>query len=263
MSFKQSVAVVSSIFALASTACGTRAVVPLSAAATVTCPGGSIHNAGDAANYRACNLVQGDLTVSAADLSDLTALSALRRVTGTLRISESPALDDLGGLENLSSVGALEVHHDTDLDDLSGLESLRQAGRVEVTDNPELTTLNGLQGLTSTGRLVLRNNALFTANGLAGLREVGDLVVTHNHQLNSLNGLRSLGHARSVEIAQNPVLYGKDLLPQLKRLDAPLVLDANRAISKSDVRALLERTGQVGSSQFALVEARKRDASAR
>jgi Receptor L domain len=263
MSFKQSVAVVSSILALASTACGTRAVVPLSPAATVTCPGGSIHSAADASNYRACNVVQGDLTVSAADLTDLTALSELRRVTGTLRISESAGLDDLSGLENLGSVGALELHHDTDLDDLTGLEALRKAGRVEVTDNPELTTLNGLQGLTTTGRLVLRNNALFTATGLAGLREVGDLVVVNNHQLNSLSGLRALSHARSVEIARNPVLYGKDLLPELKRLDAPLMLDTNRAISKSDVRALLERTGQVGSSQFALGEARKRDASAR
>jgi Receptor L domain len=263
MSLKQSVAVVSSILALASTACGTRAVVPLSPAATVTCPGGSIQSAADAGNYRACNVVQGDLTVSAADLTDLSALSVLRRVTGTLRISESAGLDDLSGLENLASVGALEIHHDTDLDDLTGLQGLRKAGRVEVTDNPELTTLNGLQGLASTGRLVLRNNALFTAKGLAGMREVGDLVVVNNHQLNSLSGLRALSHARSVEIAHNPVLYGKDLFPQLKRLDAPLRLDANRAISKSDVRALLERTGQVGSPQFALGEDRKRDASVR
>jgi Receptor L domain len=263
MSLKQSFAVVSSLVALASTACGTRAVVPLSPAATVTCPGGSIHSAADAGNYRACNVVQGDLTVSAADLTDLTALSQLRRITGTLRISESSGLDDLSGLENLTSVGALEIHHDTDLDDLAGLEGLHQAARVEVTDNPELTTLNGLQGLSSTGRLVLRNNALFTANGLAGLREVGDLVVVNNHQLNSLSGLHALNHARSVELTHNPVLYGRDLFPELKRLDAPLTLDANRAISKSDVRAILERTGQVGSSQFALGEDHKRDASAR
>jgi Receptor L domain len=263
MSFKQSVAVVSSLLALASTACGTRAVAPLTPAATVSCHGGTIHSAAEAKNYRACNIVHGDLSVSAADLIDLTALSQLRRITGALRISESPGLDDLSGLENLGSVGALEIHHDTDLDDLAGLEGLHEAGRVEVTDNPELTTLNGLQGLSSTGRLVLRNNALFTATGLTGLREVGELVVVNNHRLNSLSGLNALSHARSVEIAHNPVLYGKNLLPELKRLDAPLVLDANRAISKSDVRALLERTGQSGSSRFALGKDQKLEASAR
>lgn len=258
MSLKSSVAVVSSILALASTACGTRAVVPLTPATTVACQGGAIRSAVDAGLYRTCNLVQGDLTVSAPDLTDLSALSQLRHVTGTLRISESPGLDDLSGLENLASVGALEIHHDTDLDDLAGLESLHQAGRIEVTDNPQLRTLNGLQGLSATGRLVLRNNALFTATGLGGLREVGDLVVIGNRQLNSLSSLRSLTRAHSINLANNPVLQGKDLFPELQRVDAPLMLGKNRSMTKNDVHALLERTGQSRSSQVALVRQESR-----
>jgi Receptor L domain len=263
MSFKHSLAAVSSILALASTACGTGAVVPLTPATMVTCHGGTIRSAAAAALYRGCHLVQGDLTVSASDLTDLASLSQLRHVTGTLRISESSGLDDLSALESLGSVGALEIHHDTDLDDLAGLQGLHEAGRVEVTDNPELRTLNGLQGLSATGRLVLRNNALFTATGLGGLREVGELVVVNNRQLNSLSGLRALTRARSVELAHNPVLYGKDLFPELERLDAPLMLGVNRAISKSAVRALLERTGQMRSSQLALGQDQRRDASTR
>jgi Receptor L domain len=263
MSFKHSVAVVSSILALASTACGTGAVVPMKLATAVTCHGGTIHHAADAALYSTCNLVQGDLTVSANDLTDLAPLSQLRHVTGTLRISESSGLDDLSGLENLASVGALEIHHDTDLDDLDGLQGLHEARRVEVTDNPELRTLNGLQGLSATGRLVLRNNALFAASGLGGLREVGDLVVVNNRQLNSLSGLRALTRARSINLASNPVLYGKDLFPELKRVDAPLMLDGNRGMSQGDVRALLERTGQERSSRVALDQDRKQYASTR
>ena len=81
--------------------------------------------------------------------------------------------------------------------------------------------------------------------------------------MNSLSSLSALSHARSVEIAHNPVLYGKNLLPELKHLDAPLVLDANRAISKGDARALLERTGQSGFSQLALRPNQKLEASAR
>jgi hypothetical protein len=252
MSLKHSVALLSSILALASTACGTRAVVPLTPANTVACQGGTIRNAADAALYRTCNLVQGDLTVSAPELTDLSSLSELRQVTGTLRISESSGLDDLGGLENLGSVGALEIHDDTDLDDLAGLHGLHEAGRVEVTDNPELRTLNGLQGLSVTGRLVLRNNALFTANGLGGLREVGDLVVESNRRLNSLSSLRSLSRARSINLANNPVLNGKDLFPDLQRVDGPLVLGDNRSMAKSDVKALRERADQTSRSHVAL-----------
>lgn len=253
MSFQHSAAIFSSVIALTASACAARTAAPLASAATVTCPGGTIRSAADAGGYRACNIVQGDLTISAADLEDLTALSNLHQVTGTLRISDSPALDDLDGLQNLSSVGALEIHHDTDLDDLAGLENLHTAERIEVTENPELATLAGLQGFTAIERLVVRGNGhLFNANGLGELRAVGTLVVSDNRRLNSLTGLRSLESARSLEIRNNPALCGANLLPNLKRVDTPLVLQANRGISKSEARLLLERTGQAGVSAFAL-----------
>jgi hypothetical protein len=247
MSFKHSIAFVSSIIALSTSACATRQALPLSPANRVTCPGGSIHGAAEAARYSACNIVQGDLTVTAGDLTDLAALSQLRHVTGTLRISDSPALDDLSGLENLSRVGALEIQRDAELDDLAGLEALHSAGRVEVTDNAELRTLDGLQGLSATGRLLLRNNGLYSARGLSELREVGELVVLDNRELNSLTSLGSLRRARSVEIRNNPVLCGAGLLTRLERVEAPLVLQANRGISHGEAQALLERSGELSS----------------
>lgn len=253
MKFQHSAAVFSSVIALAASACASRTAAPLASAETVTCPGGTIRSAADAASYGACNVVHGDLTVSAADLEDLTALSSLHQVTGTLRITDCPALDDLDGLQNLSSVGALELHQLSDLDDLAGLENLGSAGRVEVTANSELATLQGLQGLHALERLVVSGNSrLYNANGLGELHAVGVLVVADNQRLNSLTGLRSLESARSVEIRNNPVLCGANLLPNLKRVDSPLVLQANRGISKSEARLLLDRTSQGGVSTFAL-----------
>jgi hypothetical protein len=73
-----------------------------------------------------------------------------------------------------------------------------------------------------------------------------------------LSSLRSLTRARSIKLADNPVLYGKDLFPELQRVDAPLMLGKNRSMSKGDVLALLERTSQTRSSQVARVQGESR-----
>jgi hypothetical protein len=45
-------------------------------------------------------------------------------------------------------------------------------------------------------------------------------------------------------------------------VEGPLVLSANRGISKREARLLQERTGQVGVRSLALGESRKQEASA-
>jgi Receptor L domain len=239
MSFNHSVVFATGLIALAANACATREALPAAPLADVACQGGSIRGAADAVSYSQCNFVEGDLTVSSRDLDDLTALSHLRRVTGTLRISDSPELDDLSGLENLSSVGALEL-----------------------SDNVGLTSLSGLEGLSFAGRVVLHHNGIYNAAGLSALHEVGDLVVTENRRLNSLNGLQGLKRAGSVDIRKNPVLCGMRLLPGLERVST-VVLRDNRGISQREAHALLDRTGQSAGLAFAMPGALQQLAAAR
>jgi hypothetical protein len=188
---------VTALIALAANACATREARPVSAVA-VACPGGTVHSAAEAARYAACDVVQGDLTVAAADLSDLSSLSRLRQVSGNLTITRNPELEDLSGLENLRRVGALEISH----------------------------------------------NGIYSVRGLGQLSEVGELVVESNRKLNSLSGLRSLSHAGSVTIEHNPMLCAMGMLPALDRVDSPMQLRANRGISKTEARLVLERAGQ-------------------
>lgn len=66
---------------------------------------------------------------------------------------------------------------------------------------------------------------------------VGDL-----RKLVSLAGIESVEHARSVEIRNNPVLAGYfGLLPELSKVQEPLVVEANRGLSKRDIEAVVGR----------------------
>lgn len=208
------------VLALAASACSVSGARPVEGplAAPVRCAGGSIESAADAELYRGCAAVSGNLRVSAPELEDLSALSRLRVVTGTLEISGNSRLDDLSGLEGLHSAGALLIR-----------------------DNARLATLRGLDGLRQTDRLVLEGNGLYQTAGISRLSRVGDLVVADNPKLNSLSGFRALKHARSVEIRSNPRLCAQRLLPALERVERPLKLQDNRGLSQPEVRQLLGR----------------------
>jgi hypothetical protein len=228
------------VFALAASGCA-RDAHPLVAAAKHDCAAGEIRNAADAGRYSSCEEVQGNLRISAPELTGLSALAGLRAVSGTLEISGNCRLDDLTGLERLEQVGALDVHDNADLDDLSGLESLRRARRVSIRENRELESLRGLSGLSHLEALTIERNGLFQAGGLANLAYVGELRIEGNARLNSLQGLSSLQHARSVEIHDNPRLCARGMLPALARVDRAVTVTQNRGLSELDVRGLLGR----------------------
>lgn len=234
------------LVALAANACAAHGGRPVeSATAKLSCVGGVVQTAADAALYGACEHVNGDLRISTPELSDLSAFSGLRTVSGKLEIAGNPRLDDLSGLERLEEVGALSIHDNAELDDLSGVQGLRQVSSVAIHDNAELASLRGLEGLTRVDALVIEHNGLYQATGLSNLTEVGALVVEGNAKLNSLQGLRSLSRARSVQIRNNPRLCARGMLPALARVEQDLTISENRGLSRPDVHQLLGRIEHV------------------
>jgi hypothetical protein len=232
--------------ALSANACavsGSRS--PETGALDRSCEGGAIISAVAAARFTGCTSVQGSLRVSAPDLEDLSALSALRSVSGTLEITRNPQLDDLAGLEQLVRVGSLSIRDNPELDDLAGLERLREARSVVIEDNAELSSLRGLSGITHLESLRIERNAgLFQTAGLSRLSEVGNLSIQNNPQLNSLRGLSSLTHAGSIEIRKNPRLCALGMLPALRHVDAEISLSDNRGLSQLELHQLLGRIDQ-------------------
>lgn len=185
----------------------------------VACEGGTVASSSDAARLSGCTAVEGDLRITGSDLWDLTALSTLRSVSGTLTIAENAHLKSLEGLEHLS-----------------------RAGAVIVTGNPELRTLRGLEGLTRVRSLEIRKNGIHSTAGLEGLRAVRHIVIEDNHKLLSLAGLRTLERAHTVRIERNPLLCAQfGLLGNLTQVEQELLVKSNYGLSAAEVARLQAR----------------------
>jgi hypothetical protein len=93
-------------------------------------------------------------------LRSMSGVPNLREVNGSFYLSGLSGLADLGGLENLQSVGSFDVSFNSalvDIDRLSGLQHVD--GDLRIDGNPELTGVDGLTALERvTGDLYIREN---------------------------------------------------------------------------------------------------------
>jgi hypothetical protein len=143
----------------------------------------------------ACDSVIGNLTIDGDDIANLTGLSFIQVITGTLTLKNNPSLNSVSGLQNLSTVGnqlIIENNAVADIDSLSGLASV--ISHMTIRNNPSLQNVNGLVSLETID---------------------GNLIVTNNTSLNDCSGLCTLiseavppsggqGVAGQITIAGNP-----------------------------------------------------------
>jgi hypothetical protein len=142
--------------------------------------------------------ITGDLDIKKTTAADLSFLSSLQHVGGTLYISGNGNLTDLTGLDALEHVGAtIRVSYNSSLVDLTGLGSLHEFNELAVNGNAALTSVAGLGGAIHLHAVGLEdhvriafiaNSALTSLDGLAGITSLTVelplyLVIKDNYQL--------------------------------------------------------------------------------
>src|SRR5690606_22305418 len=149
-----------------------------------------------ATNYPNCTEISGDLYISGSTITDLSPLSNLTSVGGSLGIDSNSNLTNLNGLSNLTSVeGFLQILYNSSLTNLDGLSNLTSVGgNLDIYDNSNLTNLDGLSNLTSIGGLYIASNLNLTnLDGLSNLTSIGGLFyIASNLNLTNLDGLSNL-----------------------------------------------------------------------
>lgn len=139
------------------------------------------------------NIYIGELSgnVKNTDIVNLSGLSQISHICGSLTIKSTAALGSLAGLNNLVYLGnSLNIHDNSLLQNFAGLEKLKLIdGNLTISDNPSFTSFQGLSALdTITASLIVYNNGLTTLNGI---------------RKNSANSTQILG---AIEITNNPSL---------------------------------------------------------
>jgi hypothetical protein len=160
----------------------------------------------DPVRLRGCATVVGDVHIEHSTAEELTDLSALRSVTGTLFIAENQQLSSLDGLSNLRSVGGLVLSQNPALEDVSGLDQLEQASHLEITGNRALSVVSGPDSLRHLDKLIVRDNGLFRLGGFRSLVSVTDVIIAKNPRLIYTSGLSHLNSVDNLVLADNPRL---------------------------------------------------------
>ena len=106
-------------------------------------------------NYPGCTQIEGDITISSFDITNLNGLSVLTSVGGSLSIYVD-VLSGMTGLENLTSIGGgLIIQLNDSLTSMTGLENLTFiGGGIWLRYNHSLTSLTGLDNVTTFGSAV-------------------------------------------------------------------------------------------------------------
>ncbi|SEJ66350.1 Por secretion system C-terminal sorting domain-containing protein [Dyadobacter sp. SG02] len=178
-----------------------------------------------------CKTVNGDITLSGADITDLSPLQNIETINGKLTIQNNPALSSLNGLKNLTTAQHLLIYTNNLLNDLTGLEKLKYVwGATHIRYNMGLVNLKGLDSLTNAGTFYIMNNdSLTSLTGLGKLESVSDiLLVGANKSLASLNGLSSLSSVSRINIGENDALTDLSGLEALTSVSYQMNITSNK-----------------------------------
>ncbi len=214
--------------------------------------------------YPNCTTIEGDVKIGdfeppyySTDIIDLSGLSNVTQINGSLNLFYNSVLPDMAGLSNLIYIGgAVTIDNNDALIDLSGLDNIVEIngtltvksnehlinllglGNVElvednlyVSTNPSLTSFAGLESLINVNGYfsIANNDALINFEGLNALNNIGNFVhVWSNDELQSLQGLESLSSIGGfLAILHNENLLNIDGISNLQSLGSYLSIHDN------------------------------------
>lgn len=190
--------------------------------------------------------INGDLYIGdfnrilSSDITDLSSLSSLQNITGSLYIILNPNLQSLQGLQNLTetanitisrnnaltsldalgnltNTNSLGITNNSQLTSIIGISNLATLSSLRVENNPVLASLEGLENITSLGGgIVMKNNDLIpNLLPLSNLTELSDLFLSGNPSITSLEGLEQITEMRYLWIYDNSALTSLNGLENL------------------------------------------------
>lgn len=189
--------------------------------------------------------VWGDLVVEDTDATDLSRLSCIDEVAGSVAIARNPALTDLSGLDGLTGVGVPVLAHG---------ERYPDGGELTIRENGALEHLDGLGRLvTVNGDLTIEDNAaLESISTFNNLTMNESVIIRDNTALTTLSGLNDLT-TDDLELLE---VSGSPALAHITGLGgADLVVDAQtlvRLVGLSSLTSLEFLTGVVEVSSLEL-----------
>lgn len=199
---------------------------------------------------------------------DLSALSCLREVSGTLIISGcnelktlhglenlqivqerigidlNPELTNLEGLNNIDTISSLLITGNSKLTNLSGLENLKYCwSLINISGNDVLNEINALSNVTNTSAIEISNNPLLENLSVFNNLEntvLNFLLVRDNLSLLNLDGFQGMNEINYIEITGNPKLQTLSELSNITHILNSLIIERNDALTDFEAFSSIE-----------------------
>lgn len=184
--------------------------------------------------------------VNNASLTNLNGLEAIQTLPSGVDIRENPVLRDISGLRNLSviggddgyGIGSITVVNNPALTDISAFGKVTSVDYVTISNNNQLKNLQGLKSLqTITQQLDIEGNAILSdLSGLEKVASASRIQIVNNPLLASIIGLTGLtkisGNPYSLSISGNNVLVSLSGLENLAHADGSIDINSNPKLTE-------------------------------
>lgn len=197
-----------------------------------------------------CDHVLGSLTISGADITDLSPLSNIATIEDDLTIIGNPMLASLDDISGISDIRFFYIEQNPLLTSIDGFNGLTTLGRLQIVNNATLVSVNGFTSLTSVSdRFRIRQNAsLSSIDGLSNLSTAGRTEVSNNPSLTTIDGLSSLSQVTFgfFSISSNTNLANLDGLAALSSVNGAFTVQGNASLTDCcGIQDLLNTPGAI------------------
>jgi hypothetical protein len=202
-------------------------------------------------DYPGCTQIEGNVTITGDNINNITGLSVIISIEGTLDIFDNPSLTSLSGLSALTLIGENLIIGDYEfggnsvLQDLTGLNAVSSiGGSLSILSNDALISLAGLNNVTFiNGSLYIRyNDALESLSGLDALTSIwGNLLIEFNPVLTDISELNTLTSIYgNISIKFNSLLTSLTGLDNIEDIITNLEIYHNNFLSICAVKSICD-----------------------
>ena len=183
-------------------------------------------------NHPGCISVMGDVEISGNDINDLSGLSIITNIEGSLIIYDNDILLNLNGFDYLTNIG----------------------GDLEIYNNPIIYKLSGMDCLSTIGGevYIYNNSSLHNFTDFGSLTEIGgDLIIDSNTDVLDIEGFEALENIYgSLIINNNPALKGVSGFDSLSIIGDSLVISNNESLINMTALNSTKGTSSLGQVEF-------------
>jgi hypothetical protein len=162
--------------------------------------------------YPNCDTINGDVFITGT-VNNLSGLTSLTTITGTLQFVFPTGIPSLNGLQNLANVNRIILNGLTGISNLNELSNITGVTEIVISNCDALTDITGLSGITIINErlTIFNNNALQNLNGLQNFTNTlsnASIFIENNDTLTDITALDNLSfqNISFVRIRGNSVL---------------------------------------------------------